>query len=129
MEGTLAVIILSVAVAAQAKDKPFDVVERAPRPRYRREGCRHDGEARPGRDVRVEDTNHPFWRSAQVGAFDSTNAPTVVPDLGDEAFYAEFKNDYGSNLLVHRGSVILTFSGNQRRDAYVAMAKVVLGRM
>jgi hypothetical protein len=76
----------------------------------------------------TEDAKLP-WDSVKFGAFDSTKEPVAVEGLGDEALYAEFKNGYGSNLIVRRGGLSLVFSGNQRRDAYVAMAKLVIPRL
>lgn len=69
------------------------------------------------------------WDHNKADAFSAANPPVAITDLADEALYAEFKNGSGSNLLVRRGPLTIILGGNQRRDPYVAMAKLAISRL
>ena len=64
-----------------------------------------------------------------IEAFGGNPPPAKVAGLGDEAFYRDFTNGKGGALLVRRGARVVTFSGSVRKDAYVALAKLVLERI
>jgi outer membrane protein OmpA-like peptidoglycan-associated protein len=65
----------------------------------------------------------------KVQTFGDPPPPTPVAGLGDEALYRDFQRVKGGALLVRRGNWIVTFSGSAPKDAYIALARLVLQRI
>ncbi len=89
----------------------------------------------PGAGERVLGTKPAEGRVAakfslrKMQAFGNPPPPTAVPGLGDEALYRDFERVKGGALLVRRGAQIVTFSGSVHKDAYIALARLVLQRI
>jgi hypothetical protein len=69
------------------------------------------------------------FKAAEVEAFGGGPCPAAVAGLGDAALYRDFQKVKGGALLVRRGTVVFTFSGSVSRDAMIALARLVAGRL
>ena len=65
----------------------------------------------------------------RADAFGGGPEPVRVPGLGDEALYRDFEKVKGGALVVRRGSVVVTMSGSVSREAFVSLARLVVGRL
>jgi hypothetical protein len=65
----------------------------------------------------------------KLQAFSGGPEPAPVAGLGDEAFYRDFTGAKGGALLMRQGAEIVTMSGSVGKDAYVALARLVSGRL
>jgi|RhiMetdeSRZDD1v2_1073273.scaffolds.fasta_scaffold965810_2 hypothetical protein len=69
------------------------------------------------------------FSDARTEAFGARPAPAPVAGLGDEALYRDFERAKGGALIVRRGAVVVGMSGSLPRNAYLALARLLLPRL